>query len=81
MLRLKLRRSPVYFTHESVLITMVSQCGRVCAGEQTHVCGYQLLVFFCGSQVSQYEMPNSQETPSTFAPEKKRKFSEPKERF
>ncbi|XP_054478067.1 HORMA domain-containing protein 1 isoform X2 [Anoplopoma fimbria] len=31
--------------------------------------------------VSQYEIPNSQDTPSTSAPKKKRKFSEPKERF
>ncbi|XP_044065453.1 HORMA domain-containing protein 1 isoform X2 [Siniperca chuatsi] len=31
--------------------------------------------------VSQYDIPNSQETPSTSAPKKKRKFSEPKERF
>ncbi|GAA6217204.1 HORMA domain-containing protein 1-like isoform X1 [Lates japonicus] len=31
--------------------------------------------------VSQYDIPNSQETPSTSAPKKKRKFSEPKERY
>ncbi|XP_042279806.1 HORMA domain-containing protein 1 isoform X4 [Thunnus maccoyii] len=31
--------------------------------------------------VSQYEIPNSQETPSTSASRKKRKFSEPKERY
>ncbi|TNN41454.1 HORMA domain-containing protein 1 [Liparis tanakae] len=31
--------------------------------------------------VSRYEIPTSQETPSTSAPEKRRKFSEPKERF
>ncbi|XP_070691014.1 HORMA domain-containing protein 1 [Pempheris klunzingeri] len=31
--------------------------------------------------VSQYDIPDSQETPSTSAPKKKRKFSEPKERF
>ncbi|XP_038566454.1 HORMA domain-containing protein 1 isoform X1 [Micropterus salmoides] len=31
--------------------------------------------------VSQYDIPNSQETLSTSAPKKKRKFSEPKERF
>ncbi|KAM7421566.1 hypothetical protein PAMA_015617 [Pampus argenteus] len=31
--------------------------------------------------VSQYDIPNSQETPSTSASKKKRKFSEPKERY
>ncbi|XP_070768043.1 HORMA domain-containing protein 1 [Enoplosus armatus] len=31
--------------------------------------------------VCQYDIPHSQETPSTSAPNKKRKFSEPKERF
>ncbi|KAI3360738.1 hypothetical protein L3Q82_012971, partial [Scortum barcoo] len=31
--------------------------------------------------VSQFDIPNSQETPSTSAPKKKRKFSEPKDRF
>uniref|UniRef100_A0A3Q0R6B6 HORMA domain containing 1 n=1 Tax=Amphilophus citrinellus TaxID=61819 RepID=A0A3Q0R6B6_AMPCI len=32
-------------------------------------------------QVSQYEIPTTQETPSTTVPKKKRKFSEPKERY
>ncbi|XP_078480895.1 HORMA domain-containing protein 1-like [Lampetra planeri] len=32
-------------------------------------------------QVSKYEIPNSQETPSTSVAKKKRKFSEPKEHF
>uniref|UniRef100_UPI0037E995FC HORMA domain-containing protein 1 n=1 Tax=Semicossyphus pulcher TaxID=241346 RepID=UPI0037E995FC len=32
-------------------------------------------------EVSQYDIPDSQETPSTAVPTKKRKFSEPKERF
>ncbi|XP_049903637.1 HORMA domain-containing protein 1 isoform X2 [Epinephelus moara] len=31
--------------------------------------------------VSQYDIPNSQETPTTSAPKKRPKFSEPKERF
>nr|XP_020471187.1 HORMA domain-containing protein 1-like [Monopterus albus] len=31
--------------------------------------------------LSQFDIPDSQETPSTSAPEKKRKFSEPKERY
>uniref|UniRef100_A0A3B4T8W0 HORMA domain containing 1 n=1 Tax=Seriola dumerili TaxID=41447 RepID=A0A3B4T8W0_SERDU len=31
--------------------------------------------------VSQYDIPSSQETPSTTAPKKRRKFSEPKERY
>ncbi|XP_037639435.1 HORMA domain-containing protein 1 isoform X2 [Sebastes umbrosus] len=31
--------------------------------------------------ISQYNIPNSQDTPSTSVPKKKRKFSEPKERY
>ncbi|XP_022601862.1 HORMA domain-containing protein 1-like isoform X3 [Seriola dumerili] len=33
------------------------------------------------TEVSQYDIPSSQETPSTTAPKKRRKFSEPKERY
>ncbi|XP_051813266.1 HORMA domain-containing protein 1 isoform X3 [Acanthochromis polyacanthus] len=33
------------------------------------------------NMVSQYDIPSSQETPSSSAPKKKRKFSEPKERY
>ncbi|CAF95152.1 unnamed protein product [Tetraodon nigroviridis] len=34
-----------------------------------------------GKPISQYQMPDSQEAPSASAPQKKRKFSEPKEPF
>lgn len=41
----------------------------------------QLSALFCCFQISQYQMPDSQETPSACAQQKKRRFSEPKERF
>lgn len=65
-------------------VSHMSQCWSlwflrlVCFCQQTSFCGR----LFCRFQVSQYDIPNSQETPSSpSAPKKKRKFSEPKERF
>lgn len=75
-----MRRNPVCLTDESALITVVSQCGILSVSRPNSVVVSCVFVFGC-LQVSQYDIPNSQETASTSASEKKRKFSEPKERF
>ncbi|XP_030605920.1 HORMA domain-containing protein 1 isoform X2 [Archocentrus centrarchus] len=43
--------------------------------------GNKQLTAMKDKMVSQYEIPTTQETPSTTVPKKKRKFSEPKERY
>lgn len=76
--------------HESALIalsvgSLLSSCLSVCSS----AVWFLFFVFFCFFslrylllQVSQYDIPNSQEAMLASAPaQKKRKFSEPKERF
>lgn len=76
-----MRRNLGCFSDESTKITVVSEWDAAVDTEHVVLWLTSTVCVSFSSQVSKYEIPVSQETPSTSVTKKKRKFSEPKEHF